>query len=166
MRITLSDKPTHDLDYKGGMMSTWNKFCFTGGLIEVATILPGANNVVGLWPAVWTMGNLGRAGFGASLEGTVRLITMFVDLLAYSCSSGRTHMTRVMLAQHQTRPSMGYQNRLRLTATNHTTECFLIYLARDFRDALAQESPIPARCIQMEPTSAALRQRLTFSRHK
>jgi beta-glucan synthesis-associated protein KRE6 len=34
-------------------------------------ILPGANNVLGLWPAVWTMGNLGRAGFGASLDGMV-----------------------------------------------------------------------------------------------
>lgn len=50
-------------------MSTWNKFCFTGGLIETSVMLPGINNIVGLWPAVWTMGNLGRAGYGASLEG-------------------------------------------------------------------------------------------------
>ena len=34
--------------------------------------LPGAN-IVGLWPAIWTMGNLGRAGYGASLEGIVSL---------------------------------------------------------------------------------------------
>ena len=33
--------------------------------------LPGTNNVVGMWPAIWTMGNLGRAGYGASLEGMV-----------------------------------------------------------------------------------------------
>ncbi|KAF5385867.1 hypothetical protein D9615_002551 [Tricholomella constricta] len=46
-----------------------NKFCFTGGYIESSVQLPGANNIVGLWPAVWTMGNLGRAGYGASLEG-------------------------------------------------------------------------------------------------
>ncbi|KAI0318046.1 glycoside hydrolase family 16 protein [Amylostereum chailletii] len=46
-----------------------NKFCFTGGLIEVSVQLPGTNSKPGLWPAVWTMGNLGRAGFGASLEG-------------------------------------------------------------------------------------------------
>ena len=52
-------------------MTTWNKFCFTGGLLETSVILPGINNVVGLWPAVWTMGNLGRAGYGASLEGMV-----------------------------------------------------------------------------------------------
>lgn len=73
LKITLSEKETHDLHYQGGMMSTWNKFCFTGGLIEVAVILPGNNNIVGLWPAVWTMGNLGRAGYGASLEGTVSI---------------------------------------------------------------------------------------------
>ena len=53
-------------------MTTWNKFCFTGGLVEASVVLPGANNIVGLWPAIWTMGNLGRAGYGASLEGMVR----------------------------------------------------------------------------------------------
>lgn len=70
--ITLEQKLTHDLDYQGGMMSTWNKFCFTGGYIEANVSLPGLNNIAGLWPAVWTMGNLGRAGYGASLEGMVR----------------------------------------------------------------------------------------------
>ncbi|KAH9948388.1 beta-glucan synthesis-associated [Amylocystis lapponica] len=67
--ITLSQKDTHNLQYQGGMMSTWNKFCFTGGYIEANVSLPGLNNVLGLWPAIWTMGNLGRAGYGASLEG-------------------------------------------------------------------------------------------------
>ncbi|KAJ7120738.1 beta-glucan synthesis-associated protein-domain-containing protein [Mycena crocata] len=69
LEITLSKKPSHDLNYEGGLISTWNKFCFTGGLIVSAVTLPGTNNVQGLWPAIWTMGNLGRAGFGASLEG-------------------------------------------------------------------------------------------------
>ncbi|KAK7694788.1 hypothetical protein QCA50_001976 [Cerrena zonata] len=69
LEVTLSENPDHGMNWTGGMMSTWNKFCFTGGLIETAVVLPGMNNVVGLWPAVWTMGNLGRAGFGASLEG-------------------------------------------------------------------------------------------------
>ncbi|TFY75995.1 hypothetical protein EWM64_g8017 [Hericium alpestre] len=67
--ITLEQKETHDLNYQGGMMSSWNKFCFTGGYIEASVQLPGLNNIAGLWPAVWTMGNLGRAGYGASLEG-------------------------------------------------------------------------------------------------
>ncbi|KAF9012321.1 glycoside hydrolase family 16 protein [Cyathus striatus] len=67
--ITLSRKETHDLNFEGGLLSTWNKFCFTGGYIETNVSLPGANNILGLWPAVWTMGNLGRAGYGATLEG-------------------------------------------------------------------------------------------------
>ncbi|KAG7451540.1 glycoside hydrolase family 16 protein [Guyanagaster necrorhizus] len=67
--ITLSKKETHDLDYQGGMVATWNKFCFTGGYLAASVQLPGINNVLGLWPAVWSMGNLGRAGYGASLEG-------------------------------------------------------------------------------------------------
>lgn len=74
--ITLEQKETHGLNYQGGMMSTWNKFCFTGGYIEANVSLPGLNNVAGLWPAIWTMGNLGRAGYGATLEGMVRSITL------------------------------------------------------------------------------------------
>ncbi|KAK0464977.1 beta-glucan synthesis-associated [Desarmillaria tabescens] len=70
LTITLSKKQTHGLNYQGGMMSTWNKFCFTGGMILTSVTLPGANNILGLWPAVWSMGNLGRAGYGATLEGT------------------------------------------------------------------------------------------------
>ena len=48
-----------------------NKFCFTGGYVETSVQLPGANNVLGFWPSVWAMGNLGRAGYGATLEGLV-----------------------------------------------------------------------------------------------
>lgn len=71
LEITLSRKQVHGLNFQGGMMSTWNKFCFTGGLIEASVRLPGVNDIQGLWPAVWTMGNLGRAGYGASLDGMV-----------------------------------------------------------------------------------------------
>ncbi|KAI9574771.1 glycoside hydrolase family 16 protein [Boletus coccyginus] len=63
--VTLSQKQTHNLNYQGGT----NKFCFTGGYIEANVSLPGVNNVAGLWPAIWTLGNLGRAGYGASLDG-------------------------------------------------------------------------------------------------
>ena len=46
LKISLSKKATHGLNYQGGMMSTWNKFCFTGGLLQASVTLPGANNVV------------------------------------------------------------------------------------------------------------------------
>lgn len=75
LEITLTKQNVHQLEYQGGMMSTWNTFCFTGGAVEASLVLPGANNIAGLWPAFWLMGNLGRAGFGASLEGMVSLIS-------------------------------------------------------------------------------------------
>ncbi|KAJ6567708.1 beta-glucan synthesis-associated [Mycena vulgaris] len=70
MHITLSEKSSHGLNYEGGLVTTWNKFCFTGGLLVTAATLPGTNNIHGLWPAYWAMGNLGRAGYGATLDGT------------------------------------------------------------------------------------------------
>ncbi|KAF5387660.1 hypothetical protein D9615_000597 [Tricholomella constricta] len=71
--ITFSEMQTHGLNYQGGLISSWNKFCFTGGMIETSVQLPGANNIVGMWPAIWTLGNLGRAGYGATLEGMALL---------------------------------------------------------------------------------------------
>jgi len=56
-------KTTH---FKSGMVQSWNKFCFTGGIIEVDVILPGEPDIGGLWPAIWLLGNLGRATYEAS----------------------------------------------------------------------------------------------------
>jgi beta-glucanase (GH16 family) len=101
LEITLSRTENHDLHFMGGLVSTWNKFCFTGGLVEASVVLPGASNVMGLWPAIWAMGNLGafcavvacleslrfqrftkgRAGYGASLEGMVSAHIMNCVLL-------------------------------------------------------------------------------------
>lgn len=78
----------HMLPYKSGMLQSWNKFCFTSGYIEVSVTLPGPDsNTQGYvsssirnirtspayhlqWPGVWTMGNLGRPGYGATTDGT------------------------------------------------------------------------------------------------
>ncbi|QRV93228.1 glycoside hydrolase family 16 protein [Ceratobasidium sp. AG-Ba] len=70
LNITLANQPWKGLNYKGGLLSSWNKFCFTGGYFTANVSLPGTSSVYGLWPAVWAMGNLGRAGYGASLDGT------------------------------------------------------------------------------------------------
>ncbi|KIK01437.1 glycoside hydrolase family 16 protein [Laccaria amethystina LaAM-08-1] len=80
--ITISQKQTHGLNYEGGQ----NKFCFTGGLIETSVQLPGANNVLGFWPAIWTMGNLGRVGYGASLEG-LAMISLYYCQWPYTYDS-------------------------------------------------------------------------------
>ena len=50
------------------MIQSWNKFCHTGGVVEFSVRLPGLFNSSGLWPAVWLMGNLGRAIYTNSSE--------------------------------------------------------------------------------------------------
>lgn len=70
--------------YRTGMIQSWNKFCYQGGLIEVSAKMPGVltshnpdlkknkreivsgPNYYFVWPAMWTMGNLGRALFTTS----------------------------------------------------------------------------------------------------
>ncbi|TIC00650.1 concanavalin A-like lectin/glucanase [Wallemia mellicola] len=70
LEITMENTDVGDLHYKSGMVQSWNKFCFSGGIIEFAIQLPGRGDVSGFWPGAWTMGNLGRPGYGASTEGT------------------------------------------------------------------------------------------------
>ena len=41
----MSQKDTHELQYQSGQMTSWNKFCFTGGYIEVNVSLPGLSDV-------------------------------------------------------------------------------------------------------------------------
>jgi len=50
-------------NFTSGMLMSWNRFCFTGGIFEARVQLPGSSSVPGFWPAVWLLGNLGRAGW-------------------------------------------------------------------------------------------------------
>jgi beta-glucan synthesis-associated protein KRE6 len=43
---------------QSAMVQTWNKFCFTEGIIEMRAQMPGKWNQAGLWPGFWMMGNL------------------------------------------------------------------------------------------------------------
>lgn len=67
--LTLDAFKNHNLYYRSGMVQSWNKLCFTQGYIEVSAQLAGHGHVLGLWPGIWTLGNLGRPGFLASTEG-------------------------------------------------------------------------------------------------
>ncbi|QRV75384.1 glycoside hydrolase family 16 protein [Ceratobasidium sp. AG-Ba] len=67
--ITLESVLNHDLNYRSGMLQSWNKFCFTNGYIEFNMSLPGEANVAGYWPGAWIMGNLGRPGYGGTTDG-------------------------------------------------------------------------------------------------
>ncbi|KAJ7578273.1 glycoside hydrolase family 16 protein [Mycena floridula] len=70
LQITITEKLNHGLDFMSGMVTSWNKLCFTTGYVEVSISLPGSTNAPGLWPGAWTLGNLGRAGYGATTQGT------------------------------------------------------------------------------------------------
>ncbi len=52
--------------FRSGMVNSWNKFCFTGGIVEIDAIMPGSPGTGGLWPAMWILGNLGRATYEGS----------------------------------------------------------------------------------------------------
>ncbi|OCF31258.1 glucosidase [Kwoniella heveanensis CBS 569] len=69
--LRMTQEPIHDLNFKSGMMQSWNQLCFQYSIyMEARVSLPGTNTVGGFWPGVWMMGNLGRPGYGASTEGT------------------------------------------------------------------------------------------------
>ena len=59
----------HNLQFRSGMLNSWNQLCFKGGVLEVSMSLPGPAGVHGLWPGVWTMGNLGRPGYLSTTDG-------------------------------------------------------------------------------------------------
>lgn len=53
-------------NYKSAMIQGWNKFCFTGGILEIRAKLPGYANIGGMWPAMWLLGNLARGTYVSS----------------------------------------------------------------------------------------------------
>ncbi|KAE8214156.1 hypothetical protein CF327_g2402 [Tilletia walkeri] len=67
--IMMEETPTNNLNFRSGMLQSWNKFCFQGGYIEFNALQPGRPDTMGYWPGLWTMGNLGRPGFLGSTEG-------------------------------------------------------------------------------------------------
>jgi hypothetical protein len=42
--ILLENVETNGLQYRSGMLQSWNKFCFTSGYIEVSLVLPGPDS--------------------------------------------------------------------------------------------------------------------------
>ncbi|SJM82956.1 probable Beta-glucan synthesis-associated protein KRE6 [Zygosaccharomyces bailii] len=69
LQLRMDAYKNHNLYYRSAMLQSWNKLCFTQGRIEASVNLPNYGRVTGLWPGMWTMGNLGRPGYLASTEG-------------------------------------------------------------------------------------------------
>ncbi len=72
-------------NYTSGMVQTWNKFCFTGGVLEMSIELPGESNSGGWWfyftaylhPVYVSLFNVRRSvaccvAHGQSREGQLR----------------------------------------------------------------------------------------------
>ncbi|KAH3674870.1 hypothetical protein WICPIJ_009440 [Wickerhamomyces pijperi] len=69
LKIQLDAFKSHNMFYRSGMLQSWNKLCFTQGKLEVSARLPHYGNVSGLWPGIWTLGNLARPGYLATSDG-------------------------------------------------------------------------------------------------
>ncbi|GMG54921.1 unnamed protein product [Ambrosiozyma monospora] len=69
LKMRMDAYKNHNLFYRSGMVHSWNRMCFTQGIMEVSANLPNYGNTSGLWPGMWSMGNLGRPGYLASTEG-------------------------------------------------------------------------------------------------
>ncbi|KAL9936383.1 hypothetical protein V8E36_004451 [Tilletia maclaganii] len=67
--VMMEEMEIHNLNFRSGMLQSWNKFCFQGGYIEFSAVMPGRPDTMGYWPGLWTMGNLGRPGYLGSTEG-------------------------------------------------------------------------------------------------
>ncbi|KAF2131119.1 glycoside hydrolase family 16 protein [Dothidotthia symphoricarpi CBS 119687] len=69
LNLKFDNYQNHGLQYRSGMIQSWNKLCYKGGHLEASISLPGKGNVSGFWPGFWTMGNLARPGYLASTDG-------------------------------------------------------------------------------------------------
>lgn len=69
LQLTMENKPMNNLNFRSGMLQSWNKFCFQGGYIEFSVKLPGTPSEVGWWPGLWLQGNLGRPGYLGTTDG-------------------------------------------------------------------------------------------------
>jgi hypothetical protein len=108
----------HTLTLRIGMVTSWNQLCFTTGYVEVSVSMPGSPRAPGLWPAAWTMGNLGRAGYGATTDGHLLLShgAPFPDARIQDCgrtltttaTSARFLAKRITIASHQLPPASAY----------------------------------------------------------
>jgi beta-glucanase (GH16 family) len=69
LELRLDNFNSHGVNFRSGMLNSWNQLCFKGGIFEVSMSLPGPAAIMGLWPGAWTMGNLGRPGYLSTTEG-------------------------------------------------------------------------------------------------
>jgi len=70
----------HGLDYRSGMLQSWNKFCFTTGYIEVSVTFPG--------PDQNTQGYVSFFFFGFSISSSGRAAFLLLVCVCLACGGG------------------------------------------------------------------------------
>ena len=112
------------------------------------------------------MGNLGRAGYGASLDGMVSLFCSPSGMCSFVCFSGLTLTTLAMLELHPTRLSMDCPlPHWKVDGPTPTTS-YLTSLANDYRDVLAKARAIQDPNTLMAPMSDVQHPKSIFSKLK
>lgn len=102
------------------------------------------------------MGNLGRAGYGATLDGMVHFLLELppIWLLNIISFSGPIHTTHAMSEQHQIRPRMAYPKLLQKTVLwLRITHC-PTSPGKNFLAVLVRVQVILGLCTLMAPMSA------------
>ncbi|KAK3834141.1 MAG: beta-glucan synthesis-associated, partial [Linnemannia gamsii] len=102
-KVHKRDRGGSEWKYTSGMLQSWNKMCFQGGILEVAVSLPGIPSKAGLKPRVFILGNLARYGFPASMDGVWPFSTLSTPLQCDTSSP---------LAANSTAPSSSLAQRL------------------------------------------------------
>jgi len=93
----------HGLDYRSGMVQTWNKFCFTTGYIEVAVTFPGPNeNTRGYVSLLSSWFREGHGGFEVAKMGllSVEFLEADVDWKGFDSICRRRHLHDASFISH------------------------------------------------------------------
>ncbi|UZJ53248.1 hypothetical protein CBS101457_002568 [Exobasidium rhododendri] len=118
LQITLENKAMHNLNFRSGMLQSWNKFCFQGGYIEFSVVLPGAPDEVGWWPGLWTMGNLARPGYLGTTDGMWPYSYNECDsgILKNQTAVGRTGYNSIVTSTKYNKVGLNWLNGMRTPA--------------------------------------------------
>ncbi|KAF9098215.1 hypothetical protein BGX29_007735 [Mortierella sp. GBA35] len=100
------DGSTSPWKYTSGMLQSWNKMCFQGGILEVAVNFPGSPAKPGQKPRVFVLGNLARYGYPASMDG----VWPFSSSTSSSSSPTTPHQCEQLAASTSTSASSSNNN--------------------------------------------------------
>jgi len=50
LQIRFDAFKNHGVNYRSGMLQSWNQMCFKGGYMEASISLPGRGDTAGFWP--------------------------------------------------------------------------------------------------------------------